>query len=161
MNYENNNISINTNTGNGSNTNAHNNLRNSITKKNWKPSGLTTPKKSKLNKADLKHFLTYSDTKFENNYTKGSGNKMELNFNCNHDNIRVNSETSLSSLLTHSNKQVIEDAMKSLKFHPSSLDHQRYSLEKLTKSKSKFFCLLICQDSTEKFYVKYLLILGI
>jgi hypothetical protein len=119
---------------------------------------------------DLKHFLTYSDTKISP--VQDHCNTIQLNssymiinnnpsnnvsFNChfnqqNEVNPRVNSETSLSHHLT--NKHVIYDAMKFLRFQTSSLDHQRYTYEKLLKSKARYFCLLIGNDSSNKHYVK-------
>lgn len=44
------------------------------------------------------------------------------------------------------NKEKIILSMRNLKFQRSSLDHQRYSYEKLILSKSKNFCILVNYD---------------
>ena len=137
-------------------------------------SSIISPNKKILNNnlkpyGDLKQFLTYSDTKLpvsndhcntiqlNSSYINNNANNVSNNvsFNCHFNpseiNPRVNSETSLSHHLT--NKQIIYDAMKFLKFQTSSLDHQRFTYEKLFKSKARYFCLLIGNDSSGKTYV--------
>lgn len=133
-----------------------------------KQSGINTPKKNKLGvtKGDLKHYLIYSeskvnDTKDLSNNNLNSMNSFASMTNLNNlisnsnllsdfTNIRVNSETSVNNLLNPqiSNKQIIQEALKFLKFQISSLDHQKFTLDKLHKSKAKLFCLLIAADST-------------
>jgi hypothetical protein len=87
-------------------------------------------------------------------YSNSSNTNLNENLlNNTSNNNRVNSESSVNSMLQSSNKQIIIDAMSMLKFQISSLDHQKFSHDKLVKSKSKFFCLLISQDSTNKTFV--------
>lgn len=145
-------------------------------RKSIRQSGINTPKKSKIGiTKDLKHFLVYSDNKI--NLNKEETAKSHLNkkrasinsnlqgYNTNHSNSsttnlneisninnRVNSETSVNNVLYSSNKQIIFDSMAILKFQISSLDHQKFSFEKLNKSKAKFFCVLIGIDPN-KIYV--------
>jgi hypothetical protein len=139
-------------------------------------------------KGDLKHYLTYSDTAkidltssntflsrpfntnvsqqsisnfYANTSSSLSNSVMNTQINNDYLNIRVNSESSINSFLsssTSSNKKTIIDAMKFLKFQSSSLDHQKFSLERLFRSKAKNFCLLIneIRENNKIIHVFYL-----
>ena len=108
---------------------------------------------NKYSKSDLKQYLVFSDNnqilKAKNNIDK----KFDFNFNDKLDsNDRVNSESSLYNYfsLNESNKLYVIEIMKYLRYQFSSLDHQKLALEKITKSKSKNFCLLISEESNSK-----------
>lgn len=128
-----------------------------------KKSDGNTPKQLKKNtKSDLKQYLTFSGSKqvdsnllnqnIKPNYSTANNEK------CN--SYRINSESSIQNIMNTnstngSNKKLIIEAMKTLKYQKSSLDHQKYALERLTKSKSNYFSLLVYCDTTAKVYVKY------
>lgn len=122
-----------------------------------------TPSKAKTNsKSDLKQFLIYSESKpvsaqglYEKNEKTEKEYTLSFNSSIMDNKERVNSESSVSSLIANSNKQIILEAMMELKFQTSSLDHQKFAYEKLYKSKAKFFSLLISIDSTCKSLVNY------
>lgn len=84
--------------------------------------------------------------------------KVFVNFNIaekndkNSINYRVNSESSLGNFfsMNDSNKLKISEIMWHLKYQISSLDHQKIAIDKLLKSKSKNFCLLISEESSKK-----------
>lgn len=131
-------------------------------------------------KSDLKHLLVFSESGILNNinakkknnlnynndihntsliYSKNKNQenqKISVNFNYSDKfdliNYRVNSESSLVNFfsMVDSNKLLIMDVMKHLKYQFSSLDHQKMAMEKLIKSKSKNFCLLISEESSKK-----------
>lgn len=125
------------------------------------------------NKSDLKHLLVFSDSGTNNNLidknndfnnsslinikNKNPDNqKFSFNFNFSDRsdpaNYRVNSESSLANYFSiiDSNKLPIMEIMKHLKYQFSSLDHQKMSMEKLMRSKSKNFCLLISEECSKK-----------
>jgi hypothetical protein len=114
----------------------------------------------KQGKSDLKQYLTFSGSKQE-------GNVIATNFKSNYstannekcNSYRINSESSITNLINSnngSNRKCIVEAMKVLKFQKSSLDHQKYAMEILTKSKANLFCLLISYDHTIKAFVIFI-----
>ena len=129
---------------------------------NQKKSDRNTPNKPKLiSKCDLKQYLTFSGSKqleinniqqnIKTNYSTANNEKSN---SC-----RINSESSITNIMNNitvngSNKKTILEAMKSLRFQKSSLDHQKYALERLLKSKSNLFCLLVIYYGSNKIYVK-------
>lgn len=90
-----------------------------------------------------------------------SGNR--INSETNWQNASQTSQFSLFSSVSPGlgNREKIAEAMRHLKIQKSSLDHQRYTYEKLFKSKAKCFCLVVGYDK-KKNLVKYLnYILGV
>jgi len=72
---------------------------------------------------------------------------------------RINSESSITNIINcnvtaNSNRNSVIEAMKALRYQKSSLDHQKYSLERLTKSKSNLFCLLVSFDLATNYEFK-------
>lgn len=140
-------------------------MKQSIKSFNNKSDGNTLEKLKKSNKTDLKTYLTFSvlhqpeanliNHNVKTNYLTANNEK------CN--SYRINSESSITNnintnIANGSNRRSILEAMKVLKFQKSSLDHQKYSLERLTKSRSNLFCLMISFDQTTKNYVIYKII---
>lgn len=148
-----------------SNTNDDKFTKKSINSKqyNKKSERNTPPKKLKTStKCDLKQYLTFSGTKIPE--TSNIQQNIKAQYSTNNEKSyshRINSESSITNILNinkvnGSNKNIVLEAMKSLKFQKSSIDHQKYSLERLSKSKSSLFCLLVIFDSSNKFYVRIL-----
>ncbi len=127
----------------------------------------TSPKLHKGPKNELKQYLTFSGTKehlhtpnnlVKSNYASNQSNHEKSN------SFRINSENSGINIVNNvigSKKTSVIEAMKNLKFQKSSFDHQKYSLERLNKSKSKFFSLLVELDSNKKKYVNLFLTKGV
>ncbi len=127
-----------------------------------KKSDGNTPKQVKKNsKSDLKQYLTFSGSK------QSDPNQINQNIKMNYstanyekcNSYRINSENSITNIMNTnsingSNRKQIIEAMKTLKFEKSSIDHQKYSLERLTKSKSNLFSIMVSYDSSVKNYVK-------
>ena len=109
--------------------------------------GILTPVKTNLFKSnDLKHYLNYtsgskkiyeSEKKIVSTFNSSLTTKEDKEFK------KITSDTSINSINNiSSNKDKIILILRILKFHKSSLDHQRYCCEKLFQSKSKNFCIL-------------------
>lgn len=116
-------------------------------------------KNSEINNNSNNNINHSSNQNFNNNPSKNweISNK-NINFNINiadkTDKIsyRVNSESSLANYfnIKDSNKFFIFEIMKNLKYQFCSIDHQKNSLEKLIKSKAKYFSILINEDCSKK-----------
>lgn len=120
-----------------------------------------TPKQIKKNsKSDLKQYLTFSGSKQSD--PNHINHNIKMNYStanyekCN--SYRINSENSFTNIMNTnssngSNRKQIIEAMKTLKFQKSSIDHQKLSLERLTKSKCNQFSILVSYDQSIKNYV--------
>ena len=104
---------------------------------------------NKGNKSELKQILTFSGSNLHEMKVINKNLKIKYptskNEKCN--SYWINSESSITNIantnMCGSNKKSIAEGLKSLRFHKSSIDHHKYSLERLTKSRSKLFCLMI------------------
>ena len=133
-----------------------------------KKSDVNTPNKiNQSNKNDLKQYLTFSESIFPDAILINQNLKTNYlttnNEKCNSS--RFNSESSFTNIIptssTTSNRKTIIEAIKALRFQKSSLDHQKTCLEKLSKSKTILFSIMMIYDSNTKNYVMKKIILGI
>jgi hypothetical protein len=142
--------------------------------KTKKPSRIFSPlntnnqNHTKNSKFDLKHLLIFNDTLINENHNNNNSNsnnnnilninlkKSTLNFNQSEKFETINCKSNLESSglnifsFSESNKNIISDIMKQLKYQFSSLDHQKMALDILNKNKGKNFCIFISEESLKK-----------
>ena len=122
-------------------------------------------RKKNDSKSDLKQYLTFSG--YKQNESNVNINITKTNYSTNNvqksNSNRMNSESSVNSGsdLSTTNKVVIAEALKVLKYPKSSIDHQKISLDKLNLAKGKLFILLISAELKKSEFVINLLIKGI
>jgi len=128
-------------------------------------SELLNSRKTKMlmHKKDLRQFLTYSDSKpksIELSKSKNLFNYLiQINsngssFNAESINPKFNSDHLVQNMVKSSNRLVIIEAMKSLRFQISSLDHHKFAIDNLNRSKAKSFCLLINKEHKFQNFVR-------
>lgn len=97
----------------------------------------------------MKHCLTYNNTHKDNNTCISY-----INFITDHPLPLSDIMISVPNCNSKGNKKIILEAIKYLNFPFSSLDHQKFAIDRLIKSRSSSYCIFIQKDSlNSKTYV--------